>query len=62
MGLSPAEVDEIMEGAEAEVPAWIKDLPSPDVFKKYIDCSAMSIRSTPDGFRATYITLPPKKP
>jgi hypothetical protein len=60
-GMDAAEIDEIMEGIENEVPLWLNEIPSADVFKAYVDCSAFSMRSTPDGFRATYITLPPRK-
>ncbi len=62
MGLDPAEVDEIMEGVETDAPEWLKDMPSADLFKKYFDSSAVSFRSTPDGFRGTYISLPARKP
>lgn len=62
LGMEPAEIDEIMQGVEEELPMWVKDMPSADLFRKYADCSAFSMRSTPDGFRATYVTLPPRQP
>ncbi len=61
-GLDAADIDELMQGIEHQVPAWVRDVPSIDLFKKYIDSGAFSMRSTPDGFRATYSTLPPRKP
>jgi len=62
LGLDPAEVDEILEGMTIEAPEWMKDMPPADLFKRYMDSSAFSLRSTPDGFRGAYIMLPPRKP
>jgi hypothetical protein len=62
LGLDPEEVDEILQGMELEAPAWMEDMPPVDLFKRYMDSSVFSLRSTPDGFRGAYIILPPRKP